>query len=440
MKVLFVTDAFKVEPLGIAYLASAIKKAGHETILCKDTDAITEVWTYKPDIVGYSITTGKHKKFIDLNYELKKRFRFVSVFGGAHPTYFPEMANSIGVDTIIRGEGERSLVKLLDEIALHKKIKKVNDFETLEQNLDKILFPDREFLYRYEENRNNPIKNVMGSRGCKYACPYCFNYLYRSFYKGQNWVRRRSSENIIKECVELKKYPLGMIFFQDDEFISNSNLFELLDLYKKDVKVPYHCQIRIELLTEDIAKKLKDTGCVSVTFAIESGNDKIRKSLLCRNMTSGDIIRGAEILRRTGLRFRSQNMCGIPGESIKNMMETLDLNIKIKPTVAWCSIFQPYPKLKLGEKALELGCWNGNIDDIKETFFEDTILKTPLRKQIVNLQRLFGVVVQYPILRPLMRLLLMVKNNKWFDLIHKRWKLYRYDKVLYDYKSDAPKT
>ena len=436
MKILFVTEPFTVESLGKAYLASALKKSGHEVDLLKvnGKDFMKDLKRFKPDVLAYSTTTGKHQKYLKLNQEIKKECNVISVFGGAHPTYFPEMIYEKGVDVVIRGEAEKSFVELLDDIQIKHKYSRIVNCRMLEQNLDRIPFPNREFLYKYPENRDNPIKNVITSRGCRFNCGYCLNSLYRSFYEGQNWVRYRSPDNVVRECLELKKYPLKIIFFQDDEFLTNPNLYEFLDEYKKQVKVPFHCQIRIEMLTEDKAKKLKDTGCTGVTFAIESGNDYIRQKILMRNVPRSKIIEGTEILHKVGLKFRSENMCGLPGENLNQMLETLDLNIQCKPDVAWISIFQPYPRLPLGDYAQKYGFWDGSFDNIKESFFEDTVLNTTIRKQIVNFQRLFGFVVSFPILRKILWWLIKLPNNKLYDFIHLKWKHYLYDKRLYKVK------
>lgn len=433
MKVLFLTEKFIVEPLGIAYLASVLKKHGYDVDLIRVDlpDSSTQIKKSKPDILAYSVTTGKHKKFLALNKVIKEEIGGVSIFGGSHPTYYPEMVHENGVDFIVRGEAEKSFIKLLDKIRLFKSSSKVIEFSILEQNLDKIPFPDREFLYKYEENRNNPIKNIITSRGCPYNCKFCFNSLYRSFYSGQHWVRYRSPENVIQECIALKKYPLEMIYFQDDELLSNPKIYELLDLYKKEIQVPFHCQLRIELLTEDLAKKLKDCGCNSVTFAIESGNEEIRKKVLGKYISNEKILKGSEILHKIGLKFRTENMIGLPTETLENIIETIDINIKCNPTYGWASIFQPYPRLPLGEQCKELKIWDGGINHIKETFFEDTVLNIKHKKEVVNIQRLFGLIVRYPRFKKLFFWLIKLSTNRVFNKLYFWWKAKVFNNELY---------
>ena len=438
MKVAFVIEPFKVELLGIAYLASALKKEGIEVELIKvDKMPLTdeffkELKIMNPSVLAYSVATGKHKKFLEINRQIQKRVRIVSIFGGSHPTYYPDLINEKGVDFIVRGEAEKSFVKLLTKMRLKKTVKRIVGFTTLEEKVDRIALPDREFLYKYPENRNNPIKNVMTSRGCRFKCPYCLNSLYRSFYAGQKWVRFRSAENVLVECASLKRYPLELIYFQDDEFLTNPHLEELLSLYKVRVNVPFHCQIRIELLNEKNVVMLKEAGCHGVTFAAESGDEKVRKELLQRPVSNVKIVEGANLLRKYGLSFRVENMVGLPTETLNQMFETVKLNRKLKAVYNWCSIFQPYPNLPLANFALDKDLWSGSLNDVKETFFEDTVLKTTIPNEISNLQRLFAFAIFFKIPEWVLRLMIKVRsNNRLYNKIHVWFKAWRF-KTLYD--------
>jgi anaerobic magnesium-protoporphyrin IX monomethyl ester cyclase len=424
MRVLFVTEPFSVEPLGMAYLSAALKEKGHITEQIRTTDDpfLDKVEAFKPDVVAFSVTTGKHRKALELNRLIKQRCKVLSVFGGSHPTYFPGMSEEEGVDAIIRGEADKAFPALLKEYELKKSVPKITEFAELEQNLDSLPLPDRNFLYKYPENAKNPIKNVMTSRGCRFSCPYCFNSLYRSFYKGQNWVRHRSANNVLKELSDLKRnHNAKFIFFQDDEFLTNPHFESLMTGYANRIKLPFHCQLRIELLTADKALFLKSAGCTGVTFAVECGDIKQRKEVLKRYMSDQQILGGVDFLKRFKIKIRTENMVGLPGETLDMMFKTLEINQKIQPTIAWASIFQPYPCIPLGEMAREKGLWDGK-DAFKESFFEDTCLRTDIRRQIVTLQRLFGVFVHYKTPLKAVEKIINLPPNKGFDFMYRKWK------------------
>lgn len=435
MKVIFITKDYVIEPLGIAYLSSAIKKAGYPTSIIK-TEKEPIVGAIKHEIKGfnrvvfaYSLTTGSQNYYLHLNHALKRLYpKAISVFGGPHVTYFPEIIKEWGVDHIIRGEAEIAFPEMLREIEAKGTCVKDYGLGRLITNLDDAPFPDRELIYKYAENRDNPIKNIITSRGCPYSCPYCYNSLYRQIYHGEKVLRYRSPENVIAECKELvSKYVTKVIYFEDDEFLMNPRFKKLMELYKREIKVPFHCQIRIEHLDMEKLQLLKKAGCNGVTFAVESGNDIIRHGLLKRNVHTEAIIHGAQLLRREKMKFRTQNMCGLPYETTDMIMDTVRLNQKLKATVPWMSIFQPYPNLPLGDIAYKEGLWDGSIDAFAVDFFDKTVLNIPNAREVNNIQKLFSLVVKHPILTPLVRLLIKLPENKvfkWFYKWHKN-KLYK---------------
>ena len=195
-------------------------------------------------------------------------------------------------------------------------------------------------------------------------------------------------------------------------------------------------QLRIDLLTEERIDLLKKAGCDSVTFAIESGNERRRMKILNRNIPNETILKGAKLLHQYQMPFRSENMVATPGETIKEAFETLDLNIACRPKIGWVSLFQPYPKTALGDETIKAGLFDGNIDAIPQTFFERTTLKMPegLKRRFENLQRLFGLACSLPALRPAVPFLINLPRNKLYDFTHKWWKNKKYNE-LYRIKS-----
>lgn len=445
MKVIFLVDDFLIEPLGIGYLSSVLKTAGHETDLVKTygkIDIPKEIRHLSPArlVFAYSITTGTHQYYLKLNRLIKAYFKnSISIFGGPHPTYFPEILEDKDVDYIIRGEGEVSFPNLLKTLASCQEDKQSCSISTevslLIEDLDSIPFPDRDLLYKYDRNRNNPIKSVMTMRGCPFSCTYCYNVLYKKLYldKGQKLVRFRGARNIIDECKDLKRFPLDMIYFQDDEFTSNPNFKELMTLYKEEVQVPFHAQLRIDRITEEKIILLKEAGCIGVTFAIESGSEKIRKTLLNRHMTNEKVLEGVRLLKKHNVKFRTENMIGIPTETKEDIVETLKLNIACKPDVAWSSIFQPYPNLKLGKVCEELGLWESDVDSFSPNFFDETELKFSRShaRFVNNIQKFFGFICKHKWALVFIYIVGWIPENKYFKQFYNWYKQRGYDE-LYD--------
>ncbi|MFH1434112.1 MAG: cobalamin B12-binding domain-containing protein, partial [Pseudomonadota bacterium] len=88
MRVLFIYRMVYQDPLGVLYLASVLKRAGHEVhyidaVLDKNWEE--NAVRLAPDIVGYSVLTGNQRFYLEINSRLKKQIHFLSVWGGPHP-------------------------------------------------------------------------------------------------------------------------------------------------------------------------------------------------------------------------------------------------------------------------------------------------------------------------------------------------------------------
>ncbi|MFC1853646.1 cobalamin-dependent protein [candidate division CSSED10-310 bacterium] len=104
MRILFINKGNTMqELLGIVYLSAVLKEHGHrvEMVLMSRQDPLQFATSYKPDILAYSTTTGLHHEYLAVNRTLKKKVSALAIFGGPHPTFFPEMIAEQGVDAVI---------------------------------------------------------------------------------------------------------------------------------------------------------------------------------------------------------------------------------------------------------------------------------------------------------------------------------------------------
>lgn len=472
-KIIFIINDFVIDPLGIMYLSAALKNAGHEVSIIKtvyrdyEKNALTNekhsttevilneeaiirsVQKENPDIVAYSTTTGMHQYYIRINKRIKESMSVFSIFGGPHPTFFPEFIHEDGIDAVCIGEADHVFVEFVNKksagldfastenfwIKDNKGNVKKNKLRPLIDNLDSLPYPDRELIYKFESSFKNPIKNFIIGRGCPYDCTYCFNHAYYQLYAGKGRrVRLRSPENVISEIqLVMHSAPLNIVYFQDDIFIlSHTWLQKFLPLYISEIKLPYHCHLRADLVTEKLLIMLKEFGCLSVTLALESGNDNIRNNLLKRKMSKEQIYAACSLLKRYKIHFRTENMVGLPGESISEVLETLRMNIRCKPDIGWASLYQPYPKTHLGTKCQEMGLYDGSFQAIRPSFFEKSILPLKGKRKIENMQKFFSLIVEFPFLLPVVLLLINLPSNKIFNKMYKFWKEYCYSRRLYN--------
>ncbi|MDO8517235.1 MAG: radical SAM protein [Nanoarchaeota archaeon] len=453
MKVLFISKPFNIEPLGVMYLSSSLKKQGHSTDLVLTTENLeNKVEEFSPDILAYSLITGDHQFFDNTNRQLKKYDKF-SIAGGPHPTFFPEWFKDSSFDAINIGEGELSFSELCNKLEKKQDITNIQNLwvkkdnkiysnppRNLIANLDEISFPDRELVFKYPNIGDGPIKHFIASRGCPFNCSYCFNASYSEIYqdKGKR-VRFRSVDNLLDEVKQVvEESPTKFIYFQDDTFILNKEwVKEFSEKYKQKINLPFHSHLRANLVNDEIINSLSDAGCYSVHIASEAGSDYVRRNILNRNMTNEQIIDSVKKLKEKGIKVMLQNIIGLPFTSLEDDLETLELNRQCQPNYSWVSLFQPYPKTELGERCVKEGVYKGDFSDIGNNFFDQSVIEIPNKNERVNLQKLFALAVKYPEVYTQERLieLLEIPNKEVNETYSRMYKNFRKtaDKELYGF-------
>lgn len=460
MRVLFVERQVDYEPLGLLTLSSVLRQAGHEVRLSiasqEDPVAVAREW--KPGVVGYSVYTGAQTYYRDLNLRLKETLEVFSVFGGPHPTYFPEYVEEPGVDAVCIGEGEGAILDLVNAlqadqipagienwwIKLNGHIER-NPVRPAEDDLDALPFPDRVLLFERDNfTRQSGIKHFITSRGCPYDCTYCFNHALAEIYRGKGKrLRQMSVAKVVDEVNWVQqRYPMQFVVFLDDLFIVYEDwLRELAEWFPRAVGLPFFCNVRANLVTPTKVALLKQAGCVSVGMGLETGDPGLRNEILKRNLSNEQIIEASRLIRDAGIQLLTTNMLGLPGGTLAHDLETLALNHACKPAYANAFLYQPYPRTELGEYARESGHVEGSLDDIDPSAWERSVLRfsTPGEKrQIENFNKLFALAVEWPWAVGLVRQLIELPPNALFRLAYKIWKGYAIKSRIHPYRPSLP--
>ncbi len=442
-KLLFLQN-IEYEFLGPMYISSMVKGA-HACELAlgdKPEDFYGIMESFKPDVIGFSIMTGSHRWALGIARALKARYKTLSLFGGAHPTFFPEFIDEDGVDLLCRGEGEEATLELLDRIDAGSDITGVanlyvksggrifrNPVRPLQKDLDAYPFPDRTLYKALGQGADRSVRNVISSRGCMFHCSFCFEDSIRELYRGKGaHLRVRSVEKVIEELRALKAAGgIKTVYFCDDVFgINKKWLYEFLEVYKREIGLDFLCLARADIICANpgYAEKLKEAGCKSLFFGIESGSERLRNTVLNKNLKDRDIYCAAELLHKAGLPFRTYNILGLPDETLEDAFNTIKMNIRIKADYPWCSIFSPYPRTALTAYAQERGLLERDFspDSIAGSFFIESKLGLPDIRRIENLHKFFQTAVLWPRSLPLIRLLIKLPPNPlfklWFGLVY----------------------
>ena len=457
MKILLIIHDLITIPLGISYVSAVARGRGHdlEAAALSENDLVETVKRFRPDVVAFGATSGFHKTYLDAIAAIRSDTDAATVMGGAHATFFPEvLEENPQLDFCFRGESEEAFMQLLEALEGNRRLEDVNNLVyrcdgqlvknplmPLEQDLDRIPFPDRDFFSRYGEANRRAVFVITG-RGCPYGCTYCFNHAFKELYSGLGMTcRKRSVENVIAEVISLQsRMPsLEMIVFQDDIFILDREwTMEFCRRWPREVGLPFHCHLRANLVDREVAAALRRAGCHSIKMAVECASSRLRNDLLGRNMSSRTIREAFEAVREAGIVIVSQNILALPTGDFEDDLETLRLNCSLRPDFAFATLLQPYPRTRIGEYCRREGLLKKDVEkELPDSFFDGTVLRVPDRERRERLRKLFALAIEFPFLRGGLKWLTRLPLDGLYDVLDRVWKGYCIKQREFPYSMSA---
>ena len=359
--------------LGIAYIAAYTEKKGHTVNIidseanCYNFDDIKRnIKDFKPEVIGmqtFCTNLSRCYKIAEITKNINSDIKII--LGGAQATLSPkEIIKQKNIDFIICGEGEITFTHLLDALECKKNLKEVNGLiwkdkdkviinksQELIKDISILPFPARHLLpmEKYHSSANLSGKhtlNIMTSRGCPFRCAYCSGHL--TFGKTH---RYNSTENVIGEIKELIiRYKADSIQFYDETFTANRNrVIELCDsMIKEKIKIPWSCFTRVNLVDEELLRKMKDAGCYLIFFGLESGVQRLL-NLIKKDITLEQQKRAVDLCKKVGIEVWGSFILALPTETIEDAKQTIDWAIKLNLDYVQFPICTPFPGTELYE-------------------------------------------------------------------------------------------
>lgn len=368
-------------PMGLAYLASVLQRHGCETrIIDANVERLTPdevtrlLLAQGPALVGVTVTTPLVPGALALTRELRRRGGDAPalVAGGPHATVAPEeLLVEGGFDFVVRGEGEETLGELVECLMREGDPGAVaglswrrdgrvvhNPARALCEDVRALPYPDWSLfpLRRYSSlaRRHDFSLPIATSRGCPYACTFCYKGVY-----GQR-LRMREPDDVVDEWQFLiERYGAKEIAVLDDNFtmwedraIAICRLLVERGLHR----VPWSTTngIRVNHASAPVLEAMKEAGCYRVYFGIESGVPRILESL-DKRITLEQARTAVATAKQAGLEVGAYFMLGNVGETAADMDATIDFAMSLDLDLAQFTIATPYPGTVMYEQVKQGG-------------------------------------------------------------------------------------
>jgi len=394
MKILLITydnESFvQWFPQSSAYLAGMLLKHGYEVKIYEqdvhhypDEHLTQYLDDNKFDMVGLSFIGGyyEYEKALNISQAINNsKQRPFYVLGGFGPSPDPDyFIKKMGADAIVMGEGELTLIDLLEHIKEEKSFSdvlglaylednqiKINPSRPLIEDVDSIPMPAYH-LFNVEHYRLSRMPNctnmdfvmpVLSGRGCTFTCNFC--------YRMDKGFRGRSNESILEEVKFLQDtYRVTYIAFSDELLMSS--IGRTMDLCRaiidSGLKFKWYCNGRLNYAKPKVLKLMKEAGCVFVNYGIESFDNDILK-VMDKVLTTKQVEVGIQATLDIGISPGFNIIFGNIGETKEILMKGVDFLLKYDDGSQMRTIrpVTPYPGSPLFHHAIKEGLLKDTAD------------------------------------------------------------------------------
>lgn len=328
-------------PLSMAWVCAIAEKAGHDALLIDartlrltKEDVLDRLKAWKPDILGFMMTTYMFRETLEWAQFLKKNLKVPVIIGGYNLRVYPQESVSVdGPDFGCFNSAYDTLPRLLTELEGQRRFQDVpgliykengqvlmtpygddpdfNDYP----NPARHLLPNDLYAEFTTERKNFTV--MVTSKGCTNSCLFC--------EAGHTPYNPRSPETVLREVDECyNKYNIREIDFFDYDFCIDRRRIETIcdGMIKSRLDIAWACRTRVDYVDESLLRKMRAAGCSRIYFGIESGVQEILDRLN-KGITLQQIRDTVEATHGAGIKALGFFLVGSPGETQETFRQTV---------------------------------------------------------------------------------------------------------------------
>jgi len=389
-----------VFPLGAAYVAAAVRDAGHEVkifdaLVHDDPESAVKgaVSDFSPDVVGVSIRNvdnvaypivityaDSHKMLIDA---VRSVFSGPVVLGGSGFTILAEeLLDHTGAEYGILGEGEEAILSFLDawggngDLAdvpglVHRKNRMTlvkNQPRTI-TDIQCVANPARDLLDSPLYQKWGGMVGIQTKRGCPLGCVYCTYPVVEG-----KAIRARDPRAVAEEMAESYNHWGTDTFFIVDNVFNNPPdhaLAVVEAIGALGLPISFTAYLNPGFVTEELMRTMKAAGCTGIDYGVDSLDDDVLKRL-GKNFTATDVVNTVRLTKEAGIRTCLSMIFGAPGETMDSLTRGVELLEEMEPTAVLALVgVRVYPNTKMYDIAERAGILPDGWDGLTPFFYID---------------------------------------------------------------------
>ncbi len=285
------------------------------------------------DLIGMTVFSPVYYEVINIFNRLRKTQPGTPIcLGGPYvTTVMEDIFIKTPGDFVVFGEGEITFSEIISHLKGEMRLKDIkgliykNNEGKIVRNENREQIKDLNTLpipaYDIFPMERYPLHRMITSRGCPFTCAWC-----NSSSIWDTTYRTLSAENMVKEIEFLiSNYGKRIFVFGDNSFNIQTKRVELFCdlLISKQIKILWSASIRADIMTSELAIKMKEAGCYNVSIGIESANNEIltqmNKGTKIEKITSG-----IKMLKEANIEVMAQYVIGSPGETLETIKESIE--------------------------------------------------------------------------------------------------------------------